>query len=73
MKCRYDFNDELIAQEAEKVLSILDKCIQLGLKWNITKIDLNTKIEYVNILLVVVNGIDRIKEISILTLLLIFT
>ena len=43
----YDFNDELIVKEAEKVLTIVNNCISLGLKWKVSNIDLNAKTDYV--------------------------
>ena len=33
--------------EANRVLSIVDNCIQKGLKWSVTRCDINKKMEYV--------------------------
>ena len=33
--------------EAERVLSLVDNCVQKGLKWSITRFDVNEKMEYV--------------------------
>ena len=33
--------------EANRVLSIVDNCIQKGLKWSVTRCDINEKMEYV--------------------------
>ena len=43
----YDFKDEAVTAEANRVLSIVDNCIQKGLKWSVTRCDINKKMEYV--------------------------
>lgn len=47
MTCSYDFKDEAVTAEANRVLSIVDNCIQKGLKWSMTRCDINEKMEYV--------------------------
>ena len=47
MTCSYDFKDEAVTAEANRVLSIVDNCIQKGLKWSVTRCDINKKMEYV--------------------------
>lgn len=43
----YDFKDEAVTAEANRVLSIVDNCIQKGLKWSVMRCDINEKMEYV--------------------------
>lgn len=66
---RYDFSDNLVTKEAEKVLNIIDGCIRLGLKWRISTLDLNTKIEYVGTNKNMDYGIDLFQAIPVFTIL----
>ena len=43
----YDYKDDAVTAEANRVLSIVDNCIQKGLKWSVTRFDINEKMEYV--------------------------
>lgn len=43
----YDYKDEGVTAEAERVLSLVDSCVQKGLKWSVTRFDVNEKMEYV--------------------------
>ena len=43
----YDYKDEGVTREAERVLSLVDSCVQKGLKWSVTRFDVNEKMEYV--------------------------
>ena len=43
----YDYKDEAVTREAERVLSLVDNCVQKGLKWSVTRSDVNEKMEYV--------------------------
>ena len=43
----YDYKDEAVTREAERVLSLVDSCVQKGLKWSVTRFDVNEKMEYV--------------------------
>ena len=43
----YDYKDEGVTAEAEHVLSLVDSCVQKGLKWSVTCFDVNEKMEYV--------------------------
>ena len=70
---RFDYNDEAISQEAEKVVNIINKCIELGLKWSVTKVDLNEKVDYVRPILFENYAIDCIKAIYLSAILLIHT
>ena len=36
-----------MTREAERVLSLVDSCVQKGLKWSVTRFDVNEKMEYV--------------------------
>lgn len=45
--CSYDYKDEAVTAEAERVLSLVDSCVQKGLKWSVTRFDVNEKMEYV--------------------------
>lgn len=45
--CSYDYKDEAVTAEAERVLSLVDNCVQKGLKWSVTRFDVNEKMEYV--------------------------
>ena len=69
----YDFNDELIVKEAEKVLTIVNNCISLGLKWKISILDLNAKIDYVFETFRRNNGIGCFKAIQVSPVLLIYS
>ena len=67
----YDFKDELIVKEAEKVLEIIQKCVSLGLKWKVSTLDLNNKTDYVENGSVGVHRIDCFKTIQIFVIFLI--
>ena len=43
----YDYKDEAVTAEAGRVLSLVDSCVQKGLKWSVTRFDVNEKMEYV--------------------------
>ena len=45
--CRVDQSDKGVKAEFEKVNSIVQESIKLGLQWDVTVLDTNQKIEYV--------------------------
>lgn len=54
-------------------MNIINGCIKLGLKWSISPLDLNTKMDYVKEFVVGSNGIESFNPLSIFALFLINT